>query len=495
MLDFLCTAGTPAPPLHDLPGAHLLGPDSVPLRGTVQFVDGLIRCETRGDDPMALSLLWDVPQCGALQLETTRLPLRRESYSLHLELVRHRLMRINLKREEWGLFDYSGMEDVAADVDAARDLFVTALEADTAAAADPLAALALSRAIAASERLTRFHADIFLARRMQSNGFTGPLLGAAVPASLPEPGLAARLPAAFDFVQVPFNWGNIQPKEQETCYDTVDDWVNAARTAKLRITGGPLLSFGVRSLPNWMYIWENDQDAVFEYAREHVQRTVKRYGKEIKSWIVCSGLHAADALALNFEHLIELTRMAATVTRKAAPGAQVVVDIIQPWGEYFARNQRTIPPLLYAEMVAQSGIPVDAFGVQLVFGVGSDGYHLRDFMQISSLLDRFANLGKPLRITGVSVPSAAQPGLAGAIAVGGSWHTPWSEQAQADWLTTFCEVALSKPFVESVCIQHLADGLGDTFPAAGLFREDLEPKRALAALGALRQRLRSGAEA
>jgi hypothetical protein len=489
----MCTAGAPAPPLNELPGAHLLGADGVPLRGTVQLADGLIRCDARGDDPVALSLLWDVPTCGALQLETTRVPLRPEPYSLHLELARHRLMRINLKREEWGLYDYPGMEAAAAEVDAARDQFVTALEADNPAAADAPAAGALALAIAASERVTKFHADVFLARRAQSNGYSGPLLGAAVPASLPEPGLAARLPAAFDFVQVPFTWSNIQPKEQETCYDTMDDWVNAARTAKLRMTGGPLLNFGVRSLPNWMYIWENDHDAVFEYAREHVQRTVKRYAKEIKSWIVCSGLHAADALALNFEHIIELTRMAATVTRKTSPGAQVIVDITQPWGEYFAHNQRTIPPLLYAEMVAQSGIPVDAFGVQLLFGLGSDGYHLRDFMQISSLLDRFANLGKPLRITGVSVPSAAQAGLAGAVAVGGSWHKPWSEKAQAEWLTTFCEVALSKPFVESVCIQHVADGLGDTFPAAGLFREDLEPKRAVAALGDLRRRLRSGA--
>ena len=63
-------------------------------------------------------------------------------------------------------------------------------------------------------------------------------------------------------------------------------------------------------------------------------------------------------------------------------------------GEYYAANQRSIPPLLYAEMIVQSGIQFDVFGVQLRFGIPRDGCWQRDLFQISCLLDRFAALGQ-----------------------------------------------------------------------------------------------------
>ena len=116
------------PALPDLRGAHLVGADGVPVRGAIRMEKGQILCETRHQDAVGLSLLWPVNGSGVLQLETTRLPLRNEPYHLHLELVRHRLMRISMKREEWGLFDYPGMEEIAARIDQSRELFMKALQ-------------------------------------------------------------------------------------------------------------------------------------------------------------------------------------------------------------------------------------------------------------------------------------------------------------------------------------------------------------------------------
>jgi hypothetical protein len=487
---FVCSPTGSRPPLTEVHGAHLLGADGVPLRGAVQLQDGVIVCDARVQEPLALSLLWEVPDYGTIQLETTRLPPRAEPYLLPLELARHRLMRINFKREEWGLYDYPGMDEVAREIDEARDLFIGALEQrDDLPAACELAERALARSLWASERMSQFHASVFLTRRHQGRGLLHPFLGVAAPTGTADTSLLDRLGGQFDFVRVPFVWRDIQPKEQGAQYDTIDAWVQAAKAAKLAVVGGPLLTFGVRSLPDWMYIWEHDYETILDLAREHVRRTVERYAKTVKSWIVVSGLHASDALSLNFEHIIELTRMAATTTRQAAPRGQVIIDLTQPWGEYFARNQRTIPPLLYAEMVAQSGIPFDAFGLQFLFGIGSDGYHLRDALQISALLDRLANLGKPLHITAVSVPSAV--GHALPMRAGGAWHAPWSDESQADWLRLFAEIALSKPFVESLCINSLADGLGDGFPAGGLLGEDLAPKSAFQRLADLHSGLRA----
>lgn len=468
-----------------LQGAHLVGNDGVPLRGEITQAKGEIRCQTRSQEAAGISLLWTIQGFGTVQIQTTRLPPSDKPYHLQIELARHRLLCITLKLEEWGLFDYPGMEDTLAEIDAARDLFIQALQRveDPRAAAD-LADRSLEKAMWASENMGRFHASVFLNRRRQSAGFSKQFLGLTMPASTSKVGLPRRLGDGFDSVRIPFTWRDIQPEEQRTDYDTADAWVKACAESKLAIRGGPLLNFGVRSVPDWMYIWENDYEAIFDFAREHVRRTVQRYGRQITSWTVASGLHAENVFAFNFEQIMDLTRMAAAITKQHSARAPIILDITQPWGEYYARNPRTIPPLLYADMAVQSGISFDAFGLQFLFGIASPGYHLRDMFQISSMIDRLANLGKPLHITALAVPSANPDGENG-----GRWHGEWSDETQAEWLAQFCEIALSKPYVESVCMQSLADGISDGLPQGGVLREDLTPKPAFTRLGELRRSL------
>lgn len=474
----------------DLHGAHLVGNDGVPVRAEITLEKGTIRCTPRMQDPVGLSLLWPVPGFGTIQLQTTRLPPREEPYNLHLELARHQLMRLTVKREEWGLFDYSGMDEIAARVDRCRDAFILALQhADQPAVAARYADESLLEGMWAAEAMSRLHASIFLTRRQQAGGFNRPFLGACVEGGEVPAALLRQLGTAFDFVCVPFVWRQIQPTEQAPNYDAVEACIKGCAGARLTLRGGPLLNFGVTSVPDWMYIWENDFESVYEAAREYVERTVRRYAKQISSWIVVSGLQADNVFGFSFEQTMELTRMAATITKQIAPRAQVLIDLTQPWGEYYARNQQTVPPLLYADMAVQGGISFDGFGLQFLFGIGSDGFYLRDPFQVSALLDRLANLGKPLHVTALSVPS--RPPAADSIGAGGEWHAPWSEDTQAEWLTTLTEIALSKPFVETVCLQRLVDRPDDVIAGGGLFREDLNPKAAFTRLVELRKRLLS----
>ncbi len=494
MLRFACHPLSDDDPPPDLRGAHLVGADGVPVRGEVHPANGLVCCETRDSEPLALSLLWPVKDFGTVQLETTRLPPRDASYHLPLELARHRLMRVSQKREEWGLFDYPGMQELSAPIDQAGRLFIQALQHS----ADPRQATrfandSLSLGMRASEQMCRLHASVFLERRQQSGGFTRPFIGVSLPSGTAKVGLTRRLPQTFDFVRLPLVWREIQPKEQGSRFQVNDAWVKACASAKMAVRGGPLLNFGVQSVPDWMYLWENDYEAIADFAREHIRRTVQHYGDRIDSWIAVSGLHADQAFSFNFEQIMELTRMAVTLTKQFAPRAQVIVDLTQPWGEYYARNQRTVPPLLYADMAVQSGIQFDAFGLQFLFGIDSGGYRLRDLLQVSALIDRLANLGRPIHITGMGVPSAAGAATENTGApAGGQWHGPWSDQTQADWMVAVSEIALSKPYVESVCVDLLADGLGSGIPSGGVLHEDLTPKPALASLAEVRRRLQSG---
>lgn len=474
----------------ELPGAHLLGADGVPVRGGVRATGERIQCEVRGNEAVALSLLWPVSGGGALQIDTTRLPLREKPYNLHVELARERLMRISMKREEWGLFDYHGMDDLIAEIDQARDLFVRALQhADDPPAAARLADDSLAQSIAASERLSQFHASVFLSRRVQTGGATRQPLGASLPAEAAlSPALLERL-REFDFVRLPLPWRALQPKEQSGPPTTFDPLIKALSKAGLAVRGGPLVNFGIQSVPDWLYIWENDFEALTDFVREHVRRTVTHFGSNVSAWVFAAGLHADGVFALTVEQIMELTRVAAATARQAVARTPLILEIVQPWGEYFARNPRSVPPLLYAEMAVQSGIPFDAFGLQFIFGVGSDGYFMRDLFQASSQIDRLANLGKPLHITALAAPSNGARELAGMMHDGGAWHGGWSEATQADWLGALAEIAMSKPYVESVCVHQLVDNPDAAVPSGGVLHADGSPKPALARLTQLRKRL------
>lgn len=457
----------------DLQGAHLVGNDGVPVRGEITRSDNIIQCASRSSDPYGLSLVWPTPT-GNLQIETTRLIERSQPYHLHVELARQRLMRISLKREEWGLFDYPGMDSLAADIDRARELFLDALSnVEDGPRAARLADSSLELSLQAGDRLSMFHANVFLQRRRQAAGFSKPFLGASLGA--PAPPILSTLKEALDFVRLSFRWRDIQPKDKGSNYEQYDEWVKACAKAGLAVRGGPLLSFGVQTVPDWMYLWENDHEAISDFAREHVRRTVSRYAGKVSQWIVASGLHGENVFPFNFEQIIELTRMAAVSAKDSAPRTPLVIELTQPWGEYFARNQRTIPPLVYADMVVQAGIPFDAFGIQLLFGIRSDGYHQRDLLQISSLIDRVANLGKPIQITALAVPSAGGESQA-------DESRTCSEAGQAEWLANCLEVALSKPYVESVCFSQVVDSPGADIPHAGLLNESGKPKPAWRAI-------------
>lgn len=97
------------------------------------------------------------------------------------------------------------------------------------------------------------------------------------------------------------------------------------------------------------------------------------------------------------------------------------------------------------------------------------------------MLDRYANLGKPLHITAVQVPSsqsedAATTSGCASIEGGGTWHQPWNEQTQALWIRDFLGIALSKPFVETITWRTLADVTNQYLPCGGMLTSDLKPK-------------------
>lgn len=469
----------------NLAGAYAFGQDAIPIRADLTASEGQINCIKRTPGAVGLAVLWDVGATGQFLLPTTRLPERGTPYNLTLELARSRIMQILQKREDWGLFDYADAKDLNREFDEVRKVFVAALQDTSPQQAAKLASQALADGITLGEKMALFHADIFLKRRKNTTvGLKRGAFGAMVDVALTHDVYKERLRDAVDYYSIPMSWKALEPKENSYQYAPVDAWINTAIRARKAIHSGPLLSFNNNHLPEWLFIWEHDYETIRDLIYEHIQRVVSRYGKQVQIWKVVSGIHANNVFNLNFEQLMELTRMSCLLVKKLAPQAQVMIELVMPWGEYYARNQRTIPPFMYADMAVQSGVKFDAFGVQIMMGVPADGYYVRDLMQVSSMLDQFVPLGKPVHVTACQVPSENTPNPHDASqgqadpAKGGRWHTAWSQRLQAEWLQAFTRIAISKPFVESVCWTNVSDCANHCLPNGGLCQVNLQPKLA-----------------
>jgi hypothetical protein len=488
MLRFRVFRDGKVPDDFDLSTAYLVGVDGVPVRGEFTYVNGEIQCRKRAGGPAALNCLWETKTFGSIMLETTRLPEREEPYLLNLELARGRMMRVLQKREDWGLFDIAEAQAVNEKAGGCRDLIVEAMmHMDEPLVAADFSDKCLAAALPMSEQTALTHADLLLLRRISTKNFPRSAFGTRVDPAVPTEAYRRIFTPNSDFVMLPMKWRTLEPQEQAFDWVGTDEWVDFLhRRAKMPIVAGPLVYFHESCIPDWLYIWEHDYETVRDLLYEHINRVVGRYSQQVLLWNVLSGLHVNAQFSFTFDQLMDLTRMAVGLVKKINPNARTMIEITQPWGEYYANNQRSIPPLLYAEMVVQGGISFDVFGLQLRFGVPRDGCWQRDLFQISSMLDRFAPLGKPLMLSGLQVPSQPADAAGGAAGV---WRKPWTEQLQSKWLEAVTDIALSKPFVEAICWHELSDTASRTMPFGGLIGADLTPKIGFKTWSSLRRAL------
>jgi hypothetical protein len=140
------------------------------------------------------------------------------------------------------------------------------------------------------------------------------------------------------------------------------------------------------------------------------------------------------------------------------------------------------------DMVVQSGINFDAFGVQIQMGRNEDGMHCRDMMQISSVLDYFGRISKPLYITDVEVPGSVGDDAESSKAAG-YWRERWNEEVQGEWIKDFYRIGLSKPFVDGVVYGNLCDSNTSMLSNSGLLTEKLEAKQSLKTIRKLRAKI------
>ena len=496
MLKFRVFDGDQPAKVFPIRNAHLIGSDSSAMRATITFADGELVCDKRETGIASLALQVTVGDCGELTLQTCLLQDSDQPYLLAVELARHRLMTVYNKSEDWGMFDIEPDHPVSRRIDLARRLFIEALglQGTHPATADKLACDALVTAIDGSEELALAHADLLLNRRKVTGALPRDVFGCGVALGQTEARLRQAVLSHFDFVNLPTPWKLLAPAEGEYRWEQMAHWVDWAEDNEVPIVAGPIVSFEPNNLPEWLFIWEHDYETVRDLIYEHIERVVNRFKHSITAWNVASGLHVNNHFTVAFDQLMDLTRMATMVVKKVQPEARILVEICQPFGEYCGANQRSIPPMMYADLMLQGAISFDGLILKLIMGQALPGQYARDLMQISSLLDQFAAFGRPVSLV-MAVPSTpvtqemisvAHAGSAG-DANCGFWRQPWSQLVQGHWAEAMLHVALSKPFVEAVSWCELWDHPEIELPLGGLVTEDLQPKDGFRRMAALRR--------
>ena len=463
-------------------GAYLFGGDGTGIRrAQITFKNGFIECERPNLETAGLALLWPIDGFGRVLLPTTCLPERQRPYNLNVEIARAKLMQIVNKQEDWLFFNsVEDLEDICKE---AQDLFIRAIQnISEPPLASKLADESLKKAIVYSEKLSIKQTESLFETRSKSHGFGRGCLGCRIdPMQIDDPVYVEKLLELFGSVTIPINWAQIESHKGSFDFSTVDACIDALAERKLALAAGPLLCFSKKYLPKWLLRNGAGFEKIRETAYQFVSKVVTRYSSVVHTWYAVSGLNVFNHFGFRFEQILEMTRAANMAVKQGSDRALKIIEISNPWGEYYATTSNTIPPLVYMDMVVQSGINFDALGLQMRFGKNQSGMHVRDMMQISAILDCFGSIAKPLYITNVGVPSRDGAGLHDGK-VAGIWHGEWDQSRQRQWIEQFYKIALSKSFVSSVTYSSFADTKNSVIANSGLLTGRLEPKESFRTL-------------
>ena len=449
----------------------------IPLRHVdkIEFSGDVLDCQKKTHDSSGLSLLWPVKGNGQLLLNTTRLPERNEPYNLNIELARARLMQITLKREDWAFFEQSNAFD--AQVQEIQDLFIQALQhIAEPEKASVFADESLRKGVEFSEKMAARYAEQFLAVRFRNKALGRHSLGCEINLDMiANEKYRKWLLDMFGFITIPVNWAQIETEKDFYDFEKIDECMRHLTGRRLAICAGPLLKFTPETIPQWLLQEKPSFEKIREQAYTFVTEIVTRYSKYVHAWRVIGGINAMNCFGFNFEQVIEMTRTACLAAKAVDTKSRKTVELFYPWGEYYAHDKTTVPPLVYADMVIQSGISFDAFGLQFHFGKDAPGMHMRDMMQIASRMDCFAAVPKTVHITGVSIPDSEGDSAAEKA---GRWREKWDQTLQAAWIEEFYKLALGRPYINTVTYSCLADNPSMPTKGCGLLTEKLTPKKA-----------------
>jgi hypothetical protein len=442
---------------------------------------------------------WLVDGVGQVMGLTATLMDRVAPYHLVVELARGKINQLRNQAVEWQAGGLQADPSLLEEIHNASSTFGRAICASTPQEVGSLAQAALNGGYRAAKDLALAYGDqLFAVRHQRLPRLDSKLTCSIGPSVLANPNLGEALTRSFNQVVIPLSWNTIEAEETVYRWEQADAQLAWAQQRGLEATAGPLLDWSSSQLPAWLWLWERDLASLAAFMCRFVEAAVRRYRTRIRRWQLTAGSNWTSVLGLSEDELLGLTYRLGEAARAVDPSLELVVGIAQPWGEYMAMSERSYSPFVFAENLIRYGLNLAALDVEIVMGVTQRGSYCRDPLDLSRLLDLYALLGVPLRVT-LGYPSSdgddgdADPEMrAGA----GRWlaglpadslgESGISAAAQAEWAWSFGRLAFAKAFVQGVRWIHFSDADPHLFPHCGLIDSKGNVKPALQKLAELR---------
>jgi hypothetical protein len=488
-MTYLLPGGLSADATRELQRACLAGgPDNMPWPTQVRVEQDRLIAQRSVDESGYLIVPWETDGAGRLMAMTATLMERPEPYHLLLELVRGKINQVRCQAEDWRAGGLAMPLNLDQLIRGASVSFGRALVDPAAGPAEGELRQALAVSYRAADELTRVYSQQVFNVRHQREPRLTTMMGCRV-TGVPEDTTGVALVGACNSVSLPFRWKAIEPNEGAYSWEGPDALLDWTERHGLSVSAGPLIDFSPALMPDWLWLWERDLTSVHKFMAAYVANAVKRYRRRIRRWQITSASNSANLLSLGEEEMLWLTVKMAQVARQVDPDLEIIVGIAQPWGEYMAGEDRSHSPFIFADTLIRSELNLTALDVEVVMGASPRGSYCRDLLDTSRMLDLYALLGVPLRVT-LGYPSGAEADTQAdpEIAVdAGRWRKDLSPAAQADWAAAFLGLALCKPYVNAVQWVHLSDAAPHQFPNCGLVDSGSRQKPALETLRRLRE--------
>jgi hypothetical protein len=469
--------------------AYVAGLEGIPWETVCTVIGDQLLVDRDTSESGTVSIPWQVRGLGQLMLTTSNLMERAEPYLLPLELARGTINRLRNQSSAWqqaGLVLGGNLEKEIHKATVALARAATSQHEPDLAIRQ--ADQALRIALDALEQLGEQYSQQALTARRQAGPL--PTLLACRLEETPEGKAAKKILDAFNCIVIPFTWRTVEAASGEPTWEQFDALIDWANQHNLKVCGGPLIHLDERSLPDWIYLWDEDWEELETYILGHVSAVVRRYQGRVHLWNIAARVNVDAALKVDEEQVLRLTVDAIETVRSLDARTPAIVSFDQPWSEHLAEKDRDLPPMHFADTLARAELGVAGFGLELNWGYWPGGTPLRDTVELSRLIDRWTVLGHPLLVSLVAPSSAqadsqarhpARPQTEPALDIP---STAWQRQV----VDRLLPVLLAKNSVQAIVWNQWTDTHPHEFMHGGLIDASGKAKSALKGLKALRQK-------
>jgi hypothetical protein len=463
------------------------GQDNMPFLTDVQLQPGQLRLKRKEDESGSAALPWVVEKWGTLLTTTGTLIERPAPYPLVLELARGKINQVRNQASDWLLGGLNAADELTVAIRNATRSLGKAIACSPSAESARFAQSAMAQAHDAADLLLELFVQQVFQVRHQRQSRLDTALGCRLGASVPSEAASAALRATFNNVCLSLTWAAVQPREGDFQWEAYDQLLDWALSQGFLVSGGPVIDFSSTSVPSWLQRRTMSLASIASFACTYAATLVKRYRGRIRTWLLTAGANANSLLGLGEEEMLWLALRVAEAARQIDPGIEVLLGLVQPFGDYLARQARRHSPFVFADTLIRSGLNPAALDLEIVMGVSGRGSYCRDLLEASRLMDLYGFLGVPLQIT-LGFPSGSDDDRASPeLAVNaGSWRDGFTPAMQAEWAASFAGLAMCKPNVRSVQWVHWSDVEPHLFPACGLVDARGQVKSAVERLRLLR---------